>query len=167
MTTRKQIMIILAGFLLISLLASCNKSTTTDLPTKTSEAPTGVVSTKTPTVAKTTGTPTSTPVDLSGLALGTPVPQWKEIPLMPGAISGKENSDNSSYLYAINIVPSEIATFYTQELVKLGWEPKSGNATPAPGGVLTLVFYKGQEACIVSIIQQPDGALVMLGRQPK
>jgi hypothetical protein len=99
------------------------------------------------------------------LVTGTPVSEWKDIPLAPGAIAGRETSSN--YLYTTKTAPSKVAIFYTQEMPKLGWNPNPGNGTPEPGGVLTLVFFKGQEACIVSIIQQKVETLVMLGRQAK
>jgi len=165
MSTRKQIVIALAGIMLIPLLVSCSKSTTAVLPTNTPTTPTLAIPTKTPTLAKATVTPTSTPIDLSGLVAGTPVPEWKEIPLMPGALAGNENDTN--YLYTTSAKSTDVITFYTRELPKLGWEPKPGNGTPEPGGVLTLVFFKGDEACLVAIVPQQVGTLVMLGRQAK
>jgi hypothetical protein len=84
---------------------------------------------------------------------------------MPGAIAGSVNGD--SYIYAILAAPSAVEIFYTQEMPKLGWNPKSDNGTPQPSGILTLVFLKGQEVGLVAIIPQKGGVIVMLSRQAK
>jgi hypothetical protein len=165
MSTREKIMVVLSGAMLISSITSCRKSPATVLPTNTPVALALTVSANTSTAVPATKTPTSTPIDLSGFVTGTPASEWNDIPVMPGAIAGSETS--SGYLYTTTAAPSEVASFYTRELPKLGWNPQPGNGTPEPSGVLTLVFFKGQEVCLVGIIQQKDGALVMLGRQAK
>jgi len=171
MSIRGKIMVVLSGIMLISVITSCRPSPATVLPTNTSVALALTVSTTTATPVNATTpvnaakTPTSMLIDLGGLVSGTPVPEWKDIPLAPGAIAGSENSGN--YLYTTTTAPSEVASFYSRELPKLGWNPKPGNGTPDPGGVLTLVFFKGQEVCLVAIIPQEVGTLVMLGRQAK
>jgi hypothetical protein len=106
-------------------------------------------------------TPTFTPVEFGGMVKSTPVPEWRQIPLMPGAIAGNETSTN--YLYSTSAVQSDVSVFYAREMPKLGWEPKPRNGTPDPGGIVSLVFYKGQQVCIIGIIPQKVGVLVALG----
>ena len=82
---------------------------------------------------------------------------------MPGAVAGSENSNN--YLYSINALPADVASFYIQELAKLAWEPNPSSGTPESSGVIKLLYLSAQEICLVTIIPQTDGTLVMLGRQ--
>ena len=171
MPIRKISAVFLLGVILMLLVTACGKPTATaagitpNPPVSTAVLPT-VPKTATPIPA--TSTPieaTSTPADLSGFVTDAPIATYKEIPVMPGAIAGSQNSTN--YLFSVNTSAAEVEAYYNGALPPLGWTPKTGNGTPQPGGVVTLVYYKGQESCIVAIIQQKVGLLVMLGRQAK
>jgi hypothetical protein len=162
---KKSFIVVLLGIMLISLIASCRKSPATVTPTSTPRPRTSATSTKTTTAVNGDATPTSTAVEFGGLVESTPVPEWKKIPLMPGAIAGNETSKN--YAYTINATQSAVVAFYARELPKLGWEPKPRNGTPDPGGIVSLVFSKGQQVCIIGIIPQKVGVLVVLGINTK
>jgi hypothetical protein len=162
---KKNIVVSLLGIMLISLVTSCRPSSVTVQPTGTSRPRPSSTFTGTATPEKLGPTPTSTPVELGGLVEGTPVPDWKNIPLMPGAIAGNES--NANYAYTVNALQSDVSVFYGREMPKLGWDPKPRNGTPDPGGIVSLVFYKGQQVCIIGILPQKVGVMVVLGIHAK
>ena len=162
---KKSFIAILLGIMLISLLASCRKSLAVVTPTVTPRPRSTATSTKTATPTLGTGTLASTAVDLGGMVEGTPVPEWKKIPVMVGALAGDESSTN--YAYTINATQSAFSVFYAHEMPKLGWDPKPRNGTPDPGGIVSLVFYQGQQVCIIGIIPQKVGVMVVLGINKK
>ena len=166
MVRRKLLLVFLLVCMLVSILAACRKAPATALPTNTPVVSAKKIPTPTPTLKAAATTEALTPtVDLSKLATGTPVPMWKDVPIMSSAIAGNEK--NGSYIYTLTDSPLTIEAFYDTEMPKTGWTPKKGNGTPEPSGVITLVYLKGREVCIVGIIPQKGGTLVMLGRQVK
>lgn len=165
MSTKLKIMVAITGAMLILSIASCKKSTATATPTSTGQASSLSSPTDTLTPLPPTETPTPMPIDLGGLVTGTPVPMWNDIPVMPDAIAGVEKDGN--YLYTTKTTTDKIAFFYAKQMLSLGWNSRAENGTPGAGGILTLVYVKGAEICIIGIVPQQGGALVMLGKQKK
>jgi hypothetical protein len=175
MSTRKMIKVVLSGAVAIVMITSCQlfvpqlpatvQPTTTALPlvlpipTNTSTAL--PVSTNTATRVPASETPTSPPYDFGGQLHGTPVPEWKGIPVMPGGILGGENY--GSYAFTTMASQSEVGNFYTQWFTNQGWRPKAGNETPV-SGFLMLVFYKGQGQglCMVTLLLSGGVTVVFL-----
>ena len=101
------IRLFMSGFL----FSSCSPSeqviaTATSVPN--TEIP---ISTNTPQPTK---TPTETPESLP------PLTSWNEIPILPDAISGREEFGDYQF---VTTSPARIITaYYKQEMAKLGWE---------------------------------------------
>lgn len=163
MSTTPKILLTLAGILLIFTVAACQKSQTKLTPTATPHSGKATLS-ATSNHPLHTATPTSAPVERNISFTSTPVPQWNNIPLMPGAISGETNSGN--YLYTIDADSSKVVSFYLQQMQQSGWKPRTGDGTPE-NGITILFFTKENETCKVGIIQQKTNILVMLGLQTK
>ena len=101
-------------FLVIGLLLAGCTAAAQAISTATSVLPTETVL---PTNASApTPMPTETPANVTGQT------SWKEIPIMPGALNGKE--ENDIYQFTINASIEPIATYYEMEIPKLGWKPQ-------------------------------------------
>jgi hypothetical protein len=143
-------------------LAPTATSTATALPTATATAtataplpPTEVLPTSAPTLE--VQSTTTTTVDLP-LPTGEPLPVWKGIPIMPGAISGAESE--GAYTYTIKATPQVVQAFYAREL------PKAGYSSFAIGtndtGPVMLMYEKGTQSLLISVIVQGELTLVMI-----
>jgi len=101
-------------FLMIGLLLVGCTAAAQVTSTATSVPPTEMVQpTNTP-------IPTSIPTETPALVPGQAT--WKDIPIMPGALNGKVESD--IYQFTINASIEPISTYYEMEMPKLGWEPQ-------------------------------------------
>ena len=109
----------IAVVLFVSVLSSCESVTQLSFPTETIQpvaiAPfTELPITSSPEVENTLPiTPTTNP------NLGTPLPDWKGIPVMPGAIKGEVKA--FGYMYWVNVSAEEVETFYTEQMKLNGW----------------------------------------------
>jgi hypothetical protein len=65
-----------------------------------------------------TATPPPTPT--TKLPSGVPAEKWRDIPIMPDAVTGDEEADRYRFLVKAEI--GQVEDFYKKELVKLGWE---------------------------------------------
>ena len=90
---------------------------------------------------------------------GKPDSKWEGFPIMPNAIAGE--GDSKGYSFTIKASADDIQSFYAKELKKLGWNlfaNGNGNNT----GTILLMFMKGTDTFMVSIIPQPDGIMYVL-----
>ena len=69
-----------------------------------------------------TAVPTDIPTDTP--AAGAVLTDWKEIPIMPGAISGEEDKENGIYQFTIEASIPVIASYYLHQLPASGWVPQ-------------------------------------------
>lgn len=74
---------------------------------------------------------------------GEPAAEWQGVPVMPGAIAGRDDGD--SYLFTIKASDKEIQAYYEKELRKLGWS--------------LLGVGEGETANILLIFQKDGGTL--------
>jgi hypothetical protein len=132
--------------------------TNTPLPTATITATTAPTASATPRPTKTSLPPTAT-FDLRDLLpTGQPVHSWNNITVMPGAISGAE--DSKGYRYTIKESPEKIQEYYNQELKKQGY---STFAVGAQGGEDKMLMYtKGNKSLVIWVVVVDELTLVMI-----
>jgi hypothetical protein len=131
MKSMKNLLQMFASILTVLVLSGCGAGqifgpTVTPLPTQTPIPPTSTNTPVPPTATATRVPPTATPFSLR-MPVGTPVSEWRGLPIMPGAIAGEE-TDTGAYIFTINASLDDIQNFYELELRKLGWKKTSGGA---------------------------------------
>ncbi len=170
MSTMEKMTFALLGAILIASSISCQlffpqvpavvpptaTATQTELPVSTN--------TVTATTVPASETPLPTPFDFGGMVSGTPISEWKSIPVMPGAIAGSEDS-SGTYTFTTAAAPVEVANYYDRELTKLGFQPlTTANLTPLAEGMFGLYYRKGTEVCSVMIFAKAGVTLVMISK---
>jgi hypothetical protein len=91
---------------------------------------------------------------------GTPVQEWRGIPIMPQATAGQEFSENNSYSFRAAATPQEVQDFYDARLTELGWNQPFGLPVEGEGGLL--VFRKEQSSLAVTITSSEGSVVVLL-----
>ena len=91
---------------------------------------------------------------------GTPVSEWKGIPVMSQATAGQEFAENSTYSYKVNASIPEVQDFYKTELEKLGW--KSFFNLPSESSGSVQVFQKDSSILTITIVEKDGNVVVML-----
>jgi hypothetical protein len=98
----------------------------------------------------------------SGLVLptpaGTPAKEWKNIPIMPGAIAGAD--DGNTYSFTIKSSVDEIQKFYEKEMAKLGW--KAFAVGQGQTQTALLMFIKDSETLTLTFLPQSDGTIYVM-----
>lgn len=89
---------------------------------------------------------------------GTPVQEWRGIPIMPQAIAGQEFSETDTYSFRVNATPQDVQAFYNAELASRGWNQPLEMPVEAEGGFL---FYD-KENSFLSIFITADGDSVVV-----
>jgi hypothetical protein len=115
-------------------------------------APTTIPMTATPVP----GTPPPTPT--TGLPGDVPLKTWRDIPIMPGAITGEEAPDRYRFLITASV--ENVRTFYKAELPALGYQ-FSADGTGENGAPIS-VFTRGSTFLSVSMIVLGDLVVVTL-----
>lgn len=90
---------------------------------------------------------------------GTPVQEWRGIPIMPQATAGQEFSDSSTYSFKVNTSVKEIDDFYKQQLTALGWSQPFEIPLEEEGGFL---FYGKDDAVLTIFITPSEGSIVVI-----
>jgi hypothetical protein len=91
---------------------------------------------------------------------GTPVQEWKGIPIMPQATAGQEFPKNNSYSFKATATIKEVQDFYSQKLTALGWEQPFD--LPAEGDAALMTFKKGSSQLAIVITSSEDACIVVL-----
>lgn len=90
---------------------------------------------------------------------GTPVQEWRGIPIPPEAIAGQEFSENNTYSFKANVTAKQVQDFYNEKLPALGWNQPFSFPVEAEGGLM--VFRKDQSSLAITITSS-EGAVVVL-----
>ena len=90
---------------------------------------------------------------------GTPVQEWRGIPVMSQAIAGEEFSESNTYSFKANVTVQEVQDFYNQELKELGWNQTFDFPLEAEGGFL---FYQKDDSVLTVWIIPSEGSMVVL-----
>ena len=91
---------------------------------------------------------------------GTPVQEWRGIPILPQAIAGQEFSENNTYSFKANVTPKEVQDFYDEKLAALGWSQPFSLPIQSEGGLL--VFQKEQSSLAITITTTEGSVVVLL-----
>ena len=91
---------------------------------------------------------------------GTPVSEWKEIPIMPQATAGQEFAESSIYSYKVDASIEDIQQYYKTELEKLGWQ--SFFNMPSDSGGSVQVYQKEGSVLTITIVDTQGSIVVML-----
>ena len=91
---------------------------------------------------------------------GTPVDEWRGIPVMPQATAGQEFGENNTYSFRAEATVQEVQEFYTETLAGLGWEQPFGLPMESAGGLM--VFQKDDSTLTVTITYADGTAVVLL-----
>lgn len=103
-----------------------------------------------------TGTPPPTPT--TKRPGDVPMEAWRDIPVMPGTVTGDEEDDR--YRFMLTATVDEVRDFYKKELIKSGWnfdaQGKGENGAPI------FIFSKAGSILGVSVIVLGDVVVVTL-----
>jgi hypothetical protein len=91
---------------------------------------------------------------------GTPVQEWRGIPIMPQAVAGEEFSESNTYSFRVNATAQEVQEFYGQQLGPLGWTQPFEVPLEAEGGLL--IFQKENSSLMILITPSEDSLVVIL-----
>jgi hypothetical protein len=133
--------------------------TKTPVPTKTFTPEPTSTETPTPQPSKTPVPPTATAEDLVlPLPEGEPLAEWQGIPIMPGAITGKE--EPYLYTFVIEASPDEVRVYYEGELAKQGYDLMATGTNDA-GETKMLMFSGGSGPLSMFFYPYEDGSLMV------
>jgi len=90
---------------------------------------------------------------------GTPVSEWKGIPIVPQAVAGQEFND-STYSFKVDVTPKEVQEYYTGELTGLGWS-QTFNMPGSDDGAI-MVLSKGGQLLTITIATVDGKTVVIL-----
>jgi hypothetical protein len=85
--------------------------------------------------------------------MGTPVPGWEGIPVIPGANEGEPAG--FVYIYSVNVTVDEAEQFYMDAMETDGWalSNRQTSETSMFGGPATILdFVRGDEAANIMLI---------------
>ena len=91
---------------------------------------------------------------------GTPLQEWRGIPVMPQATAGQEFSENNTYSFRATATVQEVQDFYEASLTPLGWNQPSSIPLGGEGGFL--VFQKDNNVLTVTIVSSEGSVVVVL-----
>lgn len=90
---------------------------------------------------------------------GTPVSEWKEIPIMPQATAGQEFTDTGTYSFRVNATIQEVQDYYKAELEKLGWSSFFNMPGDANGAVMV---YQKEGSVLTITAAEVEGSVVVI-----
>ena len=91
---------------------------------------------------------------------GTPVQEWRGIPIMPQAVAGQEFTENNTYSFKANVTAKDVQDFYNQRLTELGWSQPFNVPFETDGGVI--LFQKDQNSLAITVIASEGSVTVLL-----
>lgn len=91
---------------------------------------------------------------------GTPVQEWRGIPIMPQATVGQEFTENDTYSFKANVTTKEVQDFYNDKLSALGWKQVVSFPVEAEGGLI--IFQKDSNALTITMARSDDVTTVVL-----
>jgi hypothetical protein len=89
---------------------------------------------------------------------GTPVQEWRGIPVMPQATAGQEFAENNTYSFRVAATTEEVQDFYNSQLEPLGWEQPFSFPLEAEGGIMV---YQMDSSVLTITIVSSEGSLVV------
>jgi hypothetical protein len=102
------------------------------------------------------GTPPPTPT--TKVPRGVPVEVWKDIPIMPEAVTGDAGEDR--YRFMLTATVDQVRDFYKKELPKLGWKYDAQGV--GENGAPIFIFSKPGKVLSISVIVLGEIVIVTL-----
>jgi hypothetical protein len=91
---------------------------------------------------------------------GTPVQEWRGVPVMPQATAGQEFSENNTYSFRANVTVQEVRDFYNEQLSAMGWDQPFTFPMEDAGGLM--VFEKDGESLTITVTSAEGSVVVLL-----
>jgi hypothetical protein len=91
---------------------------------------------------------------------GTPVEEWRGIPVMPQATAGQEFGENNTYSFRAEATVQEVQEFYSQSLGELGWDQPFSFPMESAGGLM--IFQKDGSTLTITITYSEGTVVVLL-----
>lgn len=91
---------------------------------------------------------------------GTPLQEWKGIPIMPQATAGQEFAGKGAYSFKAEVTQKDVQDFYSQKLIALGW--KQPYDIPSEGDAGLMIFQKGNNTLSISITSSEGSSVIIL-----
>lgn len=91
---------------------------------------------------------------------GTPVTDWKGVPIMPQATAGQEFNDTTYSFKASGVTVADVQTFYSDQLTSLGWSSAFGAQGGSQGGLM--LFTKESSVLSITVTQSDNETTVLL-----
>jgi hypothetical protein len=85
---------------------------------------------------------------------GTPVQEWRGIPIMSQATTGQEFPENNTYSFKANVTTKEVQDFYNEKLSALGWKQAMSFPVEAEGG---LIFFQKDSNTLTITMAASEG----------
>lgn len=89
---------------------------------------------------------------------GTPVSEWKDIPIMSQATAGQEFNENT-YSFKASVTVQEAFDFYSEQMISLGWSQSMSMPASDAGGLL---LFSKEDALLTITITAIEGSTVVL-----
>jgi hypothetical protein len=114
-------------------------------------------------------TPTFVPTNETKSSMGTPIPDWEGIPLIPGANEGEPAG--FGYIYSVNVTVEEAEKFYIEKMESEDWTlfNKQTSETSMFGGPSTILDFQrnNEEVNIMLIFSSTDNFTMVMLTQVK
>lgn len=91
---------------------------------------------------------------------GTPLQEWKGIPVMPQATAGQEFAEGKTYSFRAPVTMKDVQDFYNQKLTALGWSQPFD--IPSEGDAALMVFQRENSTLTITITSSEDSSVVLL-----
>ncbi|MCC6146911.1 MAG: hypothetical protein IT308_05025 [Anaerolineaceae bacterium] len=153
------IVLILSGCSLASPPQSSTKTpqpsitpTLTDLPATSTAMPTRTELPQTPTPDR-QDLSTHAPTGETSSGMGTPIPEWEGVPVIPGANEGTPSGPG--YLYSVDIPIEEAEQFYLEKMGNGGWSFTNSQRSETGlfgGPTIVMNFQRGSEAYNIMLV---------------
>jgi hypothetical protein len=89
---------------------------------------------------------------------GTPLSEWKGVPIMSGATAGQEFNENT-YSFKVTATTQEVQEYYKTELVNLGWSSTFDLPIEGEGGIM---LYSRDDSLLTLTLTSLDGETVIV-----
>ncbi len=90
---------------------------------------------------------------------GKPVTIWNNLPIMPQATAGQEYNSSTYSFKASGVTATDVQTFYTTQLKKLGWSTQFNAEGGNQGGVM--LFSKDSNLLSITIVTSGSNGVVV------
>jgi hypothetical protein len=90
---------------------------------------------------------------------GTPVQEWRGVPVMTQATAGQEFSENNTYSFKANVTVQDVQDFYKQQMAALGWNQPFDFPLEAEGG---LMVFQQEDSTLTITITSSEGSVIVL-----